>query len=101
MSMNELCKVETGAINPTDEIAEQCLEGVVRQYFRHEAEVADVKDAGVVVSEYGSTSGGHGACVSCNVFERRVNVGVMPGGTRIAVTGVRPAEPSELLPEVE
>ena len=94
MSEQRNCGISTGEISPGSERASQCIEKMIGRFMDNEVEVADVIQAGTLVTEDTMENGTHNACVSCDACNRRVNVGVMPAGMRISVSTI----PKDVLP---
>lgn len=97
-----ICAIETGEISVNDGIARQCLEGIVGGFLNGEIDVNGVIVGSNPITEYEGPGETHNACVSCTACDRILNVGALPGGTRVSIaTGPADDIPSALLPEAE
>ena len=99
---NELCKVETGEISVNDGIARQCLESIVGRFLNREIDVNGVIVGSNPITEYEGPGETHNACVSCTACDRVLNVGQLPGGTRVSVATISEVDLfSTPIPETE
>jgi len=85
-----------------DGIARQCLEGIVGRFLNGEIDVNGVIAGSNPITEYEGPGETHNACVSCTACDRVLNVGSLPGGTRITIATISEEDLlSTPLPETE